>query len=501
MLATARQSIRVHPIAFLSYVHSDDAYGHITEFCARLAAEVQAQLGEEFRIFQDRNDISWGQHWRQRIDEGVDAATFLVPIVTPGYFNSDYCRGELERLLKHERKRKRKDLILPVYYIDTALLNDENRRREDKLATVIAARQWVDWRDLRFEPYTSPQVGKTLAALAVQVREALDRPARGAPATPAAAKRTRRAPARRRATAAPAEDAMAQETAPTTWEADPDRVPAAKTQPPTLTVSPVPPGDYLTISEAIAAAQPGTRILVQPGHYREGLVIDKPLEILGDGNRDDIVIWAADANAVLFRTTMGRVTNLSLRQAGGGSWFAVDISQGHLELEDCDISSESLSCIAIHSGADPRVRRNRIHDGKRAGVFVCENGLGLLEDNVILHNTLAGVEIRERGNPTLRRNGIHYGQQAGVYVHRGGLGVLEDNEVAGNAHSGVVVQDSSSPTLRRNRITENGWYGVLVRESGGGTFEQNDLRGNAAGPWYISDDSLPNVKRSGNIEE
>ena len=66
-----------------------------------------------------------------------------------------------------------------------------------------------------------------------------------------------------------------------------------------------------------------------PGLYREGLVIDKRLEVLGDGPVADIEIEARGTNALLFKGTIGRVANLTLRRADvGGSWFGVDITQG-----------------------------------------------------------------------------------------------------------------------------------------------------------------------------
>jgi len=46
------------------------------------------QLGGEFSIFQDRNDISWGEQWKQRIEGTIDATTFLIPIITPSFFSS-----------------------------------------------------------------------------------------------------------------------------------------------------------------------------------------------------------------------------------------------------------------------------------------------------------------------------------------------------------------------------------------------------------------------------
>jgi len=53
------------PVAFMSYVHFDDTHenGRLTQFRERLSAEVRMQTGEEFPIFQDRNDIRWGQNW------------------------------------------------------------------------------------------------------------------------------------------------------------------------------------------------------------------------------------------------------------------------------------------------------------------------------------------------------------------------------------------------------------------------------------------------------
>jgi TIR domain-containing protein len=150
------------PAAFMSYVHLDDAHeeGRLTEFRRRLSGEVRMLTGEDFHIFQDRKDIVWGQQWQHRIDESIDSVTFLIPIITPRFFKSMACRAELERFLDREAKLRRGDLILPVYYLNCPILDIEAKRETDPLARVIAARQFADWRDLRFEPFTSPQVGK-----------------------------------------------------------------------------------------------------------------------------------------------------------------------------------------------------------------------------------------------------------------------------------------------------------------------------------------------------
>src|SRR6201995_4424634 len=114
----------------MSYVRLDDHHenGRVTELRSRLAGEVRMQLGEEFSIFQDRNDVAWGQQWQQRIDGAIDGTTFLIPIITPSFFKSPPCRNEIERFLEREKKLKRSDLILPIYYVTSPTLDDEELR-------------------------------------------------------------------------------------------------------------------------------------------------------------------------------------------------------------------------------------------------------------------------------------------------------------------------------------------------------------------------------------
>src|SRR5262249_8024707 len=108
----------------------------------------------------------------------------------------------------------------------------------------------------------------------------------------------------------------------------------AKIQPPTHVVDAYQRGDFAMIGEAIKAARPGDRILIRRGLYEEGLIINKPLEILGDGPLSEIEIRARGADAVLFQASIGRIANLTLRQAGGeGMWYGVHITQGRLDLD------------------------------------------------------------------------------------------------------------------------------------------------------------------------
>jgi hypothetical protein len=104
--------------------------------------------------------------------------------------------------------------------------------------------------------------------------------------------------------------------------------------------------------------------------------------MIGDGDPGEVVIEAKAVMSRCSRRVMGWIANLTLRQGGGkGIWLGVDIAQGRLHLEGCDITSQSIACVGIRGGADPRLLRNRIHDGKMLAAMWTTTARGALEDN------------------------------------------------------------------------------------------------------------------------
>ena len=475
------------PLAFMSYVRFDDDHenGRLTEFRKRLGGEVKMQTGDDFPIFQDRNDIKWGQNWKERIETSIDGTTFLIPIITPSFFKSDACRDELMRFIEIEKELNRNDLILPVYYVGCPLLHDEQECATDELAKIISERQRTDWRELRFEPLTSSESGKRFEELAIQIRDTMGRNK--------TQKKVKKPSSKKSGNEEIAEWLDSKSVS------KEKHTPSARTEPPTHVVDQMHRGNYTTITEAINTANPGDRILVRPGLYQENIVMDKPLEIIGYGELSEIIVEAEEGSVLDFRTTMGRVSNLTLRQ-NGGNVYCVDIAQGRLEMEGCDITSQGLSCVGVHDGADPRLKGNIIHGGISFGVHVYENGKGTIEDNEMVGNKISGVAIGSEGNPVIRNNWIYDGKQFGVLVYEAGKGTIEDNEIFGNLYSGVVIANGGNAIIRRNRINKNGSKAISINKKSSGIIEDNDLRDNSNGAWLIDDESKPNVKRARNLE-
>jgi hypothetical protein len=166
-----------HPLAFLSYVRSDDAHdgGKITTFRERLEGEVKMHTGKPFPIFQDRNDLAWGQHWESRIRKSLNDVTFLIsiitPIITPSFFESPACRDEFNAFVLKERTLGIDRLILPVYYLTADQMSEDYIAGTDPIADIIRARQWTDWRLFRFKSYHEEVVAAALASLAATIKD------------------------------------------------------------------------------------------------------------------------------------------------------------------------------------------------------------------------------------------------------------------------------------------------------------------------------------------
>jgi nitrous oxidase accessory protein NosD len=267
----------------------------------------------------------------------------------------------------------------------------------------------------------------------------------------------------------------------------------------TLVVSANGAGDYRTIGQALSNAQPGARIQIEPGVYRESLVIDKPLELVGHGESAKIIIESADYGCLQIDADQALIKGLTLycrpTDLNDSGHFAVDIERGHVILEDCDIRSDSMACIAIHgAAARPVIRHCRIHHSRENGVFVYDYARGLIEDCDIFANTLAGIAIEQGSNPIFRRCQIHDGQETGVYVWEQGQGLIEDCDIFANALAGVAIEQGSNPTLRHCQIHDSQESGIYIWDRGRGLVEDCDIFANAMAGITITQHSYPNIR-------
>ncbi len=173
------------PDAFLSYTRFDDQHdgGAISEFCRRLASAVRAVTGVPFEIFQDVDDIDVGERWSGKLERILDQARFFIPDPDSQLFQEWGLPRRAAQIPQGGEEDGRDDLVLPIYYIESAVLEDKTLREADPLAKILSSREHYDWRELRHSSFRNRKVRLSIDELARQIDRARQRVVSGSAAT------------------------------------------------------------------------------------------------------------------------------------------------------------------------------------------------------------------------------------------------------------------------------------------------------------------------------
>eukprot|EP01132_Coremiostelium_polycephalum_P002660 gene2660-3300_t len=232
--------------------------------------------------------------------------------------------------------------------------------------------------------------------------------------------------------------------------------------------------DFETVTEALQALVDDKRetILIKAGIYKECLAIEKPVDIIGQG---EVIIESGTGNTITISAAYGSLTNISTRQTG--HWFCVDIEKGSFTISKCDISNSTLSAIKIGKNASPWISDNFIHDCKEAGIAIF-GGEGTIIGNRFTRNRYGSIEIvYSTSKPVIKLNRIYKNKGYGVHVHTNASAIISENIIEENESDGISCWGGACPVVSNNKICNNLEDGIYIHEDGKGLYEHNQIFG------------------------
>ncbi|MFC5642713.1 right-handed parallel beta-helix repeat-containing protein [Kitasatospora cinereorecta] len=178
-------------------------------------------------------------------------------------------------------------------------------------------------------------------------------------------------------------------------------------------------GDYETLHEALAVAEPGDTLTLRPGTFREAVLLDKPVT-LRPADGPGSVRLDPPAGVPLTVTAAATVQGLVI-EGSDVSVPAVLITgeKAAARLADCRVETRAAVGVEITGGADAVLT-------------------GCVVDNP------AGLGVRLRG----------------------AVAELQDSEVTAAAQSGLAVLGGATARLERCRLHHAGGAGVLIADPG-----------------------------------
>lgn len=272
------------------------------------------------------------------------------------------------------------------------------------------------------------------------------------------------------------------------------------------------PGDYSTITEALAAARTNDKIRLGEGVFNESLSMNVKVDLEGAGRGKTIIQCEAQKASVLLsakEASGSRVAALTLRQTGiylAAERYPVALADGgELVLEDCLIEGGAGHGVAVINGGSARLRsvevlkcgwdglavngegsvahaeNCRFDSNFHHGIDAWGGGRVTVKSSRATRNGLAGAVIMSRGvRSELVQCTIDRNREVGISISNGTVAVLRSNRVEENLLGGVMVEGEGTAAGMEGNVAErNRKFGIMVdRRSVVEPFRDNETKDN-----------------------
>jgi nitrous oxidase accessory protein len=247
--------------------------------------------------------------------------------------------------------------------------------------------------------------------------------------------------------------------------------------------------EYATITAAVAAATPHDTVRVRAGRYREWLVLDKPIVLLGDagavidGGRGGTIVTIIAGGVTVHGLTL-RSSGRSLERDEAG----VKIVRARGVRIVNNVIEDPLHGVYLLEAHDVEVAGNRItgapdlvESARGNGIHLFNSTGNRLRDNVV-RGARDGIYFSFAGGNTVTGNDVAH-VRYGLHYMYSDDNTFERNVFARNA-AGAAIMFSKRIVFRENVFTDHvGYraYGILLQTAEQVLAERNRIEGNLTG--------------------
>jgi len=201
------------------------------------------------------------------------------------------------------------------------------------------------------------------------------------------------------------------------------------------------PGE--SIQAAIDAAEEGDVICLARGLWRETILIDKPLTIVGRGTtRTSIEAeWrlrpVVEISSPDMRPLTVKIEGLTITWDGGHTGVAID-EMAVLEMSNCRIS------------------------GMMYGITVADSAQLILSDSVVSDSRQRSIMLSGSGRASISDSRISANTAPGLWLSGSAQATVSDSSISGNHGHGLWLREQASVVLRNCTVSDNRGHGLLL---------------------------------------
>jgi PPM family protein phosphatase len=199
-----------------------------------------------------------------------------------------------------------------------------------------------------------------------------------------------------------------------------------------------------SIAAAIDKAVPGSQILVEPGEYREQVVLKDGIRLMSRAPREatirlPISVSDADSLPAVVATGVSNAELAGFRIVGDAATplgVGIAVTNGGLSINNVEISGAAKAGIDFGEGSSATLLGSAIHDNPGAAILVRAGANPRVSNNVFTRN---GMSERAPGN---------------MVIEAGGKPVFQDNVFVGLTPDSFLTFDQSA----RSHLKNSNWF-------------------------------------------
>ena len=240
---------------------------------------------------------------------------------------------------------------------------------------------------------------------------------------------------------------------------------------------------YIKIQDAINASNPGDTIRIWAGIYYENLIINKTINLIGNGTTTTIINGMNKKDVINISANWVNITRLAISYSGNQT-SGLNLDAGieiyhskyvHLYDINCSlnyygiflnysdenfIEENTISWneygIGLFRSNFNTIKNNICNYNSENGIIVAWNSnSNIINNNTCDNNTDKGIDIIVSSSNSLINNSCNFNKGFGIYVDMSSSNNISNNICNNNKHYGIVLMVSQQNIIKLNNFSKN----------------------------------------------
>jgi len=241
-------------------------------------------------------------------------------------------------------------------------------------------------------------------------------------------------------------------------------------------------GDFTSVQKAIDNSSQNTTIIINQGIYKENIIINKTVKIIGENKNFSIISGNESMYAFLLRASKINITNLTIKNSRIGI-YVNDKNYSENNFSN-NLIIDNFEAIRLYGSSRNFILNNIIKDNNDFGLVLYESSENKINNNLFFNNSKAIVTGRWSNNNIINANNITDNNQ-GLFLSYSFHNIVKRNTISKSDIS-VYMTYSSHNNLTNNTIKKSKLYGFYLSDSDENIIEPNNLTDNSVDIKYES---------------